>query len=593
MAYERIGHPGKAVTADGSARQDDALRFSRVHQFLKYHIWSGSCANVTCPSAMQDGAARLLSNQLALDRRNDGSLLSDEERIAYNNAYDHLTSRDPNKCWTSGQWMTERTGGSDVGSTETLATLVENAEALKATDIDGHPLGPWRIDGFKWFSSATDSNMAILLARTPDGNISTFFAPTRRINSNRQLELNGLQLQRLKSKLGTHPLPTAELVLSGMRAWRLGTPGAGTKEIGAILNITRIHTAMTALGYWGRGLAINRAFARVRKVAGGRRLCDVEAHVRTMAANTLRYRSRMMFVFFAASLMGQVEHPSYSQSSSASTVTSPPQHIAAHLFRLLTPLAKAVASKECVVALQECMESMGGVGYLENDDQAINIARLFRDANALPIWEGTTDVLGTDIVRVLKQIPPPPASKDAEAKTDLRVREAMGRWIEGETSTSEFTSKVRDPKAGLAGGKAGDAAALTAFAAWVATALCAWQGESRLQNTIPLVAKATRTLLDKIRACSREQLGYEAREVMWRLTWIVCSVLLVEDARRDGDEVAWKVADRWVFEYAYEQDRPEAAGRVEADWMERSKWDRRIVFEAGDRLGLDGEKARL
>ena len=30
-------------------------------------------------------------------------------------AYDHLTSRDPDKFWTSGQWMTERKGGSDVG----------------------------------------------------------------------------------------------------------------------------------------------------------------------------------------------------------------------------------------------------------------------------------------------------------------------------------------------------------------------------------------------------------------------------------------------------------------------------------------------
>lgn len=32
------------------------------------------------------------------------------------NAFDHLTSRDPKKFWTSGQWMTERRGGSDVGA---------------------------------------------------------------------------------------------------------------------------------------------------------------------------------------------------------------------------------------------------------------------------------------------------------------------------------------------------------------------------------------------------------------------------------------------------------------------------------------------
>ena len=30
-------------------------------------------------------------------------------------AFERLTSRDPAKFWTSGQWMTEKRGGSDVG----------------------------------------------------------------------------------------------------------------------------------------------------------------------------------------------------------------------------------------------------------------------------------------------------------------------------------------------------------------------------------------------------------------------------------------------------------------------------------------------
>ena len=30
-------------------------------------------------------------------------------------AFPRLTSRDPKTFWTSGQWMTERGGGSDVG----------------------------------------------------------------------------------------------------------------------------------------------------------------------------------------------------------------------------------------------------------------------------------------------------------------------------------------------------------------------------------------------------------------------------------------------------------------------------------------------
>lgn len=30
-------------------------------------------------------------------------------------AYSRLTTRQPERFWTSGQWMTERQGGSDVG----------------------------------------------------------------------------------------------------------------------------------------------------------------------------------------------------------------------------------------------------------------------------------------------------------------------------------------------------------------------------------------------------------------------------------------------------------------------------------------------
>jgi alkylation response protein AidB-like acyl-CoA dehydrogenase len=134
-------------------------------------------------------------------------------------AYDHLTSRDLAKAWTSGQWMTKRAGGSDVRNTETLATYspMSKSEAL-STGIDGMPLGPWLINGFKWFSSATDANMATLLAKTPDGGISAFYAPTRRTlpqkteaedSSLITTELNGITIHRLKSKLGTRFPPNS------------------------------------------------------------------------------------------------------------------------------------------------------------------------------------------------------------------------------------------------------------------------------------------------------------------------------------------------------------------------------------------------
>jgi len=82
-------------------------------------------------------------------------------------AFKRLTSRDPNEFWTSGQWMTEKRGGSDVGSgTETVAVPKEGG-------CSGGGGTTHLLHGYKWFSSATDSDIAITLARIADqdGNI--------------------------------------------------------------------------------------------------------------------------------------------------------------------------------------------------------------------------------------------------------------------------------------------------------------------------------------------------------------------------------------------------------------------------------------
>ena len=162
---------------------------------------------------MQDGAARLLQRHLA--RQDDSGTLTPTQRHVFQNAFDHLTSRDPAAAWTSGQWMTERSGGSDVSQTETVATYdpyPDDAASPLADLAEGIPLGPWSISGFKWFSSATDSHMTILLAKTKPGlGVSAFFAPMRRHNPSLVsatgerggTELNGVTVQRLKNKFGT------------------------------------------------------------------------------------------------------------------------------------------------------------------------------------------------------------------------------------------------------------------------------------------------------------------------------------------------------------------------------------------------------
>ncbi|TQN67092.1 Acyl-CoA dehydrogenase family member 11 [Colletotrichum shisoi] len=252
----------KGIVATG---YDASLGSSaRMVQFLRLHLWEGSASNVSCPSAMQDGAARLLQLHLAKDA-------DPTQRKGSGNALDQRAV-----------WMAERTGGSDVSLTETVASHTPSAEQGLADAQEGILLGPWSISGLKWFSSATDAAMTILLARTENG-ISAFFAPVRRHSSS-------AATMRLKNKSGTRSLPTAELELDGMRGWLLGQEGRGVHEISTVLTLARVHSAVAAVGYVGRGLAIARAYAKVRQVHAGRGrrmpLSESPLHMQTLADMT-------------------------------------------------------------------------------------------------------------------------------------------------------------------------------------------------------------------------------------------------------------------------------------------------------------------
>lgn len=145
----------EGLVATGYARQHGAL--SRIHQFAKLYLYAPSSAYYACPLAMTDGAAR------ALELYADPEL---KER-----AFPHLTATDPARFWTSGQWMTERTGGSDVSGTSTVA---------KRDLATGH----FRLFGTKFFTSAVTSQMAMTLARiegAPEANrgLSLFYLELR------------------------------------------------------------------------------------------------------------------------------------------------------------------------------------------------------------------------------------------------------------------------------------------------------------------------------------------------------------------------------------------------------------------------------
>lgn len=377
----------------------------RIYQFALLQLWSSSSANVTCPAAMSDGAAILISKYLA---RSPTPAVAGQDantlRLVLQEAYARLTSFDPSYAWTSGQWMTERPGGSDVSRTETLARLASKADLLEDsrrcgvqdTDAVGMPLGPYIVDGFKWFSSATDADMVVLLAQTSKG-LSAFYAPMRRasLSSNGQKVsvMNGVRISRLKHKLGTQALPTAELEIKGMRAWLLGEEGKGVREISAILNATRLWTAHGSISGWSRGLAVSKAYANVRKIKGEQLLVNNRQHVKWIADETVKYRACAHFAYLGVALLGSSESgfASAATGTQAQSWLPKTQDEATLLLRILTPVMKAQCSLWSIWGLRECMESLGGVGYCENQEDygILNVARIYRDANVNSIWEGS------------------------------------------------------------------------------------------------------------------------------------------------------------------------------------------------------------
>jgi len=342
------------VAATAYERKHGSL--SRVHQCALAYLFTPSTDIYSCPLAMTDGAARTLlasGNQKLIER-----------------AVPHLTSREPSEFWTAGQWMTELTGGSDVGLSETIA---------RQSDA-----GEFRLYGRKWFTSAVTSQVALTLAR-PEGNppggrgLALFYIETR----DEQGRLRDIEVNRLKDKLGTRKVPTAELTLIGTPAQLVMGTADGVRNITPLLNITRLWNGISAVALMRRGLALASDYAR-KRVAFGSTLADKALHMDTLMGLQAEAEAAFHFAFYVAELTGRSEAGEMEEHD-------------AWLLRLLTPVMKLTTAKQAVTVASEVLESFGGAGYVEDTGLPV----LLRDSQVLPIWEGTTNVLALDTLRAI------------------------------------------------------------------------------------------------------------------------------------------------------------------------------------------------
>ena len=332
--------------------------FSRLYQLAKLYLFHPSSAFYSCPLAMTDGAARVMEVHASPQIKEQ--------------FYPHLVSCDPNEFWTSGQWMTEKNGGSDVGCTETVAKPLAS--------------GQYELHGIKWFCSAATSQMALGLGRpegAQEGSRGLSLFAMKVFDDNKRF--NKVRVLRLKDKMGTRALPTAELELYGIPAVMVGQPGQGVKTVATMLNITRMYNAVCAVSQSARIFQLAQDFSH-RREAFGYALERHPLHAETLADHYCWLSLGTVLTLELANLLGKEETGEASEGEKA-------------VLRLLTPVVKLYTGKMAVAFTSELLECFGGAGYMEDT----GIPLLFRDAQVFPIWEGTTNVLSLDVLRVLRK----------------------------------------------------------------------------------------------------------------------------------------------------------------------------------------------
>jgi alkylation response protein AidB-like acyl-CoA dehydrogenase len=267
---------------------------------------------------------------------------------------------------TGGTWATEQHGGSDVGATTTTA-LPQG--------------GRFALHGLKWFTSNANSGLAIATARPPNAEpgsagLGLYLVPSRLEDgsSNRYL------IRRLKDKLGTTGLPTGEVELLGAEAVEIAAPPHGFRFMMAALEYSRVHNAVGAAGVQRRALREAIQWAKSRR-AFGHVLADYPMVQHELLGIRVRFEAGTLLAFEAALAF---------DAALADTRKGT-------WLRLVTALAKYLTAEDAIRACRATLELIGGNGYTSD----YPIARLYRDAQVLTVWEGPANIQALELLRLL------------------------------------------------------------------------------------------------------------------------------------------------------------------------------------------------
>ena len=273
---------------------------------------------------------------------------------------------------TMGMAMTEKQGGSDVRANTTRA----------ARDGQG-----WRLTGHKWFCSAPMCDGFLTLAQT-DAGLTCFVVPRWLPDGTR----NAFAIQRLKDKLGNTANASSEIEYDGTWAEQLGDEGRGVATIIEMVHHTRLDTALAPAALMRAALAEALAWARGRRVFQ-KTLVDQPLMAAVLADLALEAEGAQRLGLWVA---GVFDDPARRP-----------------LARLSVALAKFVSNKRAPAMVYECMECLGGMGYVEDTP----LPMLYREAPLNSIWEGSGNVICLDILRTIAREPQASAQLDAVLDT--------------------------------------------------------------------------------------------------------------------------------------------------------------------------------
>jgi acyl-CoA dehydrogenase len=304
-----------------------------------------------CPINVTDGCAKLLAN-----------FGSEELKARY---LDGLTQTDMSKLTQGGQFMTEKEGGSDVG---TLTTV-----AMQEGDR-------WRLYGEKWFCSNADAKVVMLLARPQGATSGTrgvgLFLMPRFLDDGSQ---NQYRIVRLKDKLGTRSMASGEIKFEGAIAYAVGRLDRGFVQMAEMVNSSRLSNGVKSTALMRRAYHDAMTVAKNRVVFGNR-IIDLPLGRRQLMKIMLATEQALSLSFVTADALDRAEAGSQD---------------AAALLRILTPTLKFRATRDARKVCGDAMEMRGGTGYIEE----FATARLLRDAHLGSIWEGTGNIVALDALK--------------------------------------------------------------------------------------------------------------------------------------------------------------------------------------------------